>query len=59
MNTPRRTFVLTVHGDERDTVLEDVGTRERVRLSSLALLPRQIARWLREPMPAHEPEQGD
>ena len=57
METTRRTFVLTVHGDERESVLEDVRTRERVRVASLALVPRLIARWLAQPVPPHTPKE--
>lgn len=57
MKTPRRTFVLTVHGDEHESVLEDVRTHERVRLASLSLVPRQVARWLQQPDPPRPPKE--
>ena len=57
MENPRRTFVLTVHGDESETVLENLLTQERVRLTSLALVPRQVTRWLGQQAPPHKPQE--
>jgi hypothetical protein len=43
----RHTFVVQVHPDGIST-LENLNTRERVRISEFASVGRQIERWLAE-----------
>ncbi|HWH43911.1 MAG TPA: hypothetical protein VNT32_04215 [Thermoleophilaceae bacterium] len=45
---PRRTYIVSVHEQEGDVLLEDVRTRRRVRLADLAEIGEQIARWLEQ-----------
>lgn len=49
-----RTFVVRVTPDSTGTLLENVRTRERVRVSDLSEVPERIARWL-DPDGAREP----
>jgi len=52
MGAPRQTFIVTIRDGSAPAVIENVATREQVRLAELADAGTQIARWLGSPAPA-------
>jgi hypothetical protein len=46
MSISRQTFVVQVHDDEGYVVVEDLRTRETARVTELAEICSQIARWM-------------
>lgn len=49
MPIARETFIVQVHEEEGDAVIENVRTRDQVRVRRLSEIGPQIRRWLKDP----------